>query len=57
MHEHMMNNQEHVKNAYENLRTFKHFQRNLNNYYYTYLKFSSWQHKKQVRKRVEEKKS
>ena len=26
MHERVMNNQEHVKNAYENLRTFKHIQ-------------------------------
>ena len=26
MHEHMMNNQEHVKNAYEYSRTFKHIQ-------------------------------
>ena len=26
MHEHVMNNQEHVKNAYEDLRTFKHIQ-------------------------------
>ena len=26
MYEHVMNNQEDVKNAYENLRTFKHIQ-------------------------------
>ena len=26
MHEYVMNNQEHVKNAYEYLRTFKHIQ-------------------------------
>ena len=26
MHEYMMNNQEHVKNAYEHLRIFKHIQ-------------------------------
>ena len=24
MHEHVMNNQEHVKNAYEDLKTFEH---------------------------------
>ena len=37
MHEHVMNNQEHVKNAYENLRTFKHIQGNLNNYYHALI--------------------
>ena len=26
MHEHVMNNQEHVKNAYEHFRTFKYIQ-------------------------------
>ena len=26
MHKHVINNQEHVKNAYEHLRTFKHIQ-------------------------------
>ena len=26
MHEYVMNNQEHVKNAYEHLKTFKHIQ-------------------------------
>ena len=26
MYEHVMNNQEHVKNVYEHLRTFKHIQ-------------------------------
>ena len=28
MHEHMMNNQEHVKNTYEQSKTFKHIQGN-----------------------------
>ena len=28
MHEHVMNNQEHVKTTYEQLRTFKHIQGN-----------------------------
>ena len=34
MHEHVMNNQEHVKNTQGHLRTFKHIQGNLNNYYH-----------------------
>ena len=33
MHEHVMNNQEHVNNTLEQLRAFKHIQWNLNNYY------------------------
>ena len=37
IHKHVINNQEHVKNAYENLRTFKHIQGNLNNYYHTLI--------------------
>ena len=37
MYEHVMNNQEDVKNAYENLRTFKHIQGNLNNYYHALI--------------------
>ena len=37
MHEYVMNNQEHVKNVYENLRTFKHIQGNLNNYYHALI--------------------
>ena len=32
-----MNNQEHVKNTYEHLRTFKHIQGNLNNYYHALI--------------------
>ena len=32
MHEHVMNNQEYVKNAYKHLRIFKHIQGNLNNH-------------------------
>ena len=34
MHEHVMNNQEYVKNIYEQSRTFKHIQMNLNDYYH-----------------------
>ena len=37
MHEHVMNNQEHVKSIQEHLRTFKHIQKNLNNYYHTLI--------------------
>ena len=37
MYEHVMNNQEHVKNTYEQLRTFKHIQGNLNNHYYALI--------------------
>ena len=37
MHEHMMNNQKHVKNTKEHLRTFKHIQENLNNYYHALI--------------------
>ena len=37
IHEHVMNSQEQVKNAYENLRTFKHIQGNLNNYYHALI--------------------
>ena len=32
-----MNNQEYVKNTKEHLRTFKHIQGNLNNYYHTLI--------------------
>ena len=37
MHEHVMNNQEHVKNTQEQLRIFKYIQRNLNDYYYALI--------------------
>ena len=37
MHEPVMNNQEHVKNIKEHLRTFKHIQENLNNYYHALI--------------------
>ena len=37
MHEHMMNNQEHVKNTEEQLRTFKHIQEDLNSYYHALI--------------------
>ena len=37
MYEHVMNNQEHVKNIYEQLRTFKHIQINLNDYYHALI--------------------
>ena len=37
MHEHVMNNQEHVKNTLERLRTFKHIQGNLNNHYHALI--------------------
>ena len=34
----------------EHIRTFKHIQENLNNYYHAFNpKFPSWQHKKQVK--------
>ena len=33
----MMNNQKHVKNTQEHLRTFKHIQGNLNNYYHALI--------------------
>ena len=33
----MMNNQERVKNTQEHLRTFKHIQGNLNNYYHALI--------------------
>ena len=34
MYEYVINNQEHVKNTQKHLRTFKHIQENLNNYYH-----------------------
>ena len=37
MHEHVINNQEHMKNTLEHLRTFKHIQGNLNNYYHVLI--------------------
>ena len=37
IHEHVMNNQEHVENTSEHLRTFKHIQENLNNYYHALI--------------------
>ena len=37
MHEHVMNNQEHAKNTEEHIRTFKHIQENLNNYYHVLI--------------------
>ena len=50
MPEPVMNNQEHVKNTKEHLRTFKHIQENLNNYYHTLiLNFHHGNTKKQVR--------
>ena len=52
MPEPVMNNQEHVKNTKEHLRTFKHIQENLNNYYHTLiLNFHHGNTKKQVRER------
>ena len=33
MHEHVLNNQKHVKNTQGHLKTFKYIQENLNNYY------------------------
>ena len=33
----MMNNQKHVKHAYKHFRTFKHIQRNLNDYYHALI--------------------
>ena len=52
MYEHVMNNQEHVKNAYEHLRTFKHIQENLNSYYYALIINSHHGNTKQVMKRI-----
>ena len=37
MHEYMMNNQENVENIEEQLRTFKHIQLNLNDYYHALI--------------------
>ena len=37
MYEHVINNQEYVKNTQKHLRTFKHIQDNLNNYYHTLI--------------------
>ena len=37
MHEHVMNNQEYMKNTQEHLKTFKHTQENLNNYYHALI--------------------
>ena len=37
MHEHVMNNQEYVKNTWEQLRTFKHIQEDLNSYYHALI--------------------
>ena len=37
MHEHVMNNQEYMKNTLEYLRTLKHIQENLNNYYHALI--------------------
>ena len=52
MHEHVINNQEHMKNTLEHLRTFKHIQGNLNNYYHTLILNSHHGNiKKQVRKK------
>ena len=53
MHEHMMNNQEHVKNTQEQLRIFKHIQRNLNGYYHALILNSHHGNtKKQLGKRI-----
>ena len=51
MHEHVMNNQEHVKNTQEHLRTFKHIQKNLNNYYHALILNS---HHGSTKKKVKE---
>ena len=37
MYDHVMNNQEHMKNTEEHLRTFKHIQENLNSYYHALI--------------------
>ena len=37
MHEHVINNQEHVKNIKEQLKTFKHIQEDLNSYYHALI--------------------
>ena len=53
MHEHVMNNQEHVKNTQEQLRIFKHIQRNLNDYYHALILNSHHGNtKKQLGKRI-----
>ena len=51
MHEHVMNNQEYVKNIYEQSRTFKHIQMNLNDYYHALILNSHHGNTKQVRER------
>ena len=37
MHEHVINNQKHMKITWEHLRTFKHIQENLNSYYHVLI--------------------
>ena len=37
MHEHVMNNQKHMKITWEHLKTFKHIQENLNSYYHVLI--------------------
>ena len=52
MYEYVMNNQEHVKNIEEQLRTFKHIQEDLNSYYHALILNSHHGNtKKQVKKR------